>query len=58
VDRTTLTWTLVAFFGASLMFAAIRNATRDEGAGIGLGLQLLAGALLVGAIVLYVRRRR
>jgi hypothetical protein len=58
VDRTTLTWTLVVFFGASLMFAAIRNATRDEGAGIGLGLQLLAGALLVGAIVLYVRRRR
>jgi hypothetical protein len=57
VDRTTLMWTLVVFFGASLMFAAIRNATRDEGAGIGLGLQLLAGALLVGAIVVYVKRR-
>jgi hypothetical protein len=50
-------WTLVVFFGASLMFAAIRNATRDDGAGIGLGLQLLAGTLLVGAIVLYVKRR-
>jgi hypothetical protein len=50
-------WTLVVFFGASLMFAAIRNATSEEGAGVGLGLQLLAGALLVGAIALYVKRR-
>jgi hypothetical protein len=58
VDRTTLLWTLVVFFGASLMFAAIRDATRDESAGLGLGLQVLAGALLIGAIVLYLRRRR
>jgi hypothetical protein len=58
VDRNTVLWTLVVFFGASLMFAAIRDATRDEGAGLGLGLQVLAGALLIGAIVLYLRRRR
>ncbi len=51
-------WTLVLFFGASIMFAAIREATRDEGTGLSLALQLLAGLVLVGAIVLFVRRRR
>jgi hypothetical protein len=51
-------WTLVLFFGASIMFAAIREAARDEGTGLSLGLQLVAGLVLVGAIVLFVRRRR
>ena len=51
-------WTLVVFFGASIMFAAIGNATSDEGAGVRLVAQLGAGALLVGAIVLSLRHRR
>jgi MYXO-CTERM domain-containing protein len=51
-------WTLVLFFGASIMFAAIRSATEDEGTGVSLALQLVAGLVLVGAIVLFVRRRR
>jgi len=51
-------WTLVVFFGASILFAAIRNATSDEGTGLSLGLQLVAGLVLVGAIVIFVRRRR
>ena len=51
-------WTLVLFFGASLMFATIRDATRGEGIGIALAAQLAAGLLLVTAIVLYMRRRR
>jgi hypothetical protein len=50
-------WTLVIFFGASIMFAAIRNATRDESAGVQLALQLAAGALVVAVIVMIVRRR-
>ena len=58
VDRDTVLWTLVLFFGASIMFAAIRNATDDEGTGLSLGLQLAAGLVLVGAIVIFVRRRR
>jgi hypothetical protein len=57
VDRNTLLWTLVAFFGASILFAAIRNATSDEAAGVQLGAQLGAGLLVVGAIVLFMRRR-
>lgn len=47
----------MAFFGASIMFAAIRDATKDSGAGLQLAVQLGAGLLLVGAIVLYLRRR-
>jgi hypothetical protein len=58
VDRDTVLWTLVVFFGASIMFAAIRNATSDEGTGVSLGLQLAAGLVVVGAIVVFVRRRR
>jgi hypothetical protein len=58
VDRNTALWTLVVFFGATILFAALRNATRDEGAGVTLGVQVLAGLVVVGAIVLFVRRRR
>ncbi len=58
MNRDTVIWTLVLFFGASIMFGAIRNATEDEGAGVSLGLQLAAGLLLIGAVILFVRRRR
>jgi hypothetical protein len=58
VDKDTVLWTLVVFFGASVAFAAVRNATSDEGTGIALLAQLGVGALIVGAIVLIVRRRR
>ncbi|HYP48118.1 MAG TPA: hypothetical protein VEQ61_05725 [Thermoleophilaceae bacterium] len=58
MDRNALLWTLVLFFGASLMFATIRDATEDQSVGLSLGLQLLAGALLVGGLVLFVRRRK
>jgi hypothetical protein len=58
VDRDTVLWTLVVFFGASILFAAIRNATEDEGTGLSLGVQLAAGLLLVGAIIVFMRRRR
>ena len=50
-------WTLVVFFGASILFAAVRDAVRDEGTAVALLAQLGAGLLLVGAIVLFVRRR-
>jgi hypothetical protein len=57
VDRNTVLWTIVLFFGASIMFAAIRDATKDEGTGVALGAQLVAGLVLVGAIVAFMRRR-
>jgi hypothetical protein len=40
------------------MFAAIKNLTEDEGAGVELAAQVVAGLLLVGAIVVFVRRRQ
>jgi hypothetical protein len=40
------------------MFGAIGNATADEGAGVRLAAQLGAGVLLVGAILIFIRRRR
>ena len=58
VNRDTVLWTLVLFFGASIMFGVIRNATEDESTGLSLGLQLFAGLLLIGAVILFVRRRR
>jgi hypothetical protein len=50
-------WTLVVFFGASIMFAAIARATSDEPAGVQLAAQVAAGLIVVGAIVLFMRRR-
>jgi threonine/homoserine efflux transporter RhtA len=58
VDRNTVLWTLVVFFGASLLFSAIRNASDEDGLGVSLAAQLAAGLLLVVFIVLVVRRRR
>jgi hypothetical protein len=58
VDRNSLLWTLVVFFGASIMFAAIRNATEDESAGVQLLAQLGAGLVVVTGIVVFIRRRR
>jgi hypothetical protein len=58
VDRDTVLWTLVVFFGASILFAAVRNATSDEGAGVTLLAQVGVGLVIVAAIVAIVRRRR
>ncbi len=58
MNRDTVIWTLVLFFGASIMFGAIREVTKDEGTGLSLAAQLAAGLLLVGAIVVFVRRRQ
>ena len=58
MNQTTVLWTLVLFFGASVMFGAIRKATEDEGSGVALAAQAAAGLLLIGAIVVYMRRRR
>jgi hypothetical protein len=50
-------WTLVLFFGASLMFSTIRKASEGEGIGVTLAAQISAGVLLIVFIVLYMRSR-
>ncbi len=58
MDRNTVLWVLVVFFGASVMFGLIGNATEDESDAVRIGIQAGAGLLLIGAIVVYVRRQR
>ena len=53
MDRNTVLWTIVVFFGATVMFGAIANVTEDESAGVRIGLQAVAGLILVGVIVAY-----
>ena len=57
VQRSTVLWTLVVFFGASIVFRAIRIATEDESAGVTLVLALAALGLMVAAITYFVKRR-
>ena len=58
MDRNTLLWTIVVFFGATVVFGAIGNATEDESALVRIGLQALAGLLLIGVLVAVMRRQR
>ena len=58
VDRSTVAWTLVAFFGGSVAFAALNRLTADSSPAVAFGVQLAALAVVVGAIVLIVRRLR
>jgi hypothetical protein len=57
MDRNTLMWALVLFFGASIAFSAIRRATDDQSVAVTLGLEAVALAAIIGGVVLYVRRR-
>jgi uncharacterized membrane protein YhaH (DUF805 family) len=58
VNRNTFLWTLVLFFGASLLFGSLRRATEGERTALVVGVQVGALALLVAAVVVFVRRRR
>ena len=58
MDRSTVLWTLVVFFGASVLFGAISNVTEDESTGLRVGLQAVAGLALIGALIVIVRRTR
>ena len=56
MERNTVLWVIVVFFGASVMFGAIGRATEDEGTGVRLLLQGAAGLILIGALAAWVRR--
>ena len=58
MDRNTLLWTLVVFFGATVLFGAIGNLTEDESDVLRIGLQAFAGLLVIGLLVAYVRKQR
>jgi hypothetical protein len=58
VDRNSLLWVLVVFFGASVLFSSIGRELKDEGVALTLAVESAAGLVLIGVIVLIVRRRR
>lgn len=55
MDRNTVLWTLTVFFGATVAFGIIRNATEDQSAGVTIGLQAVAMLLIIGVVVAVVR---
>jgi hypothetical protein len=57
VNRQTLLWSLVVFFGAGLLFNAVNDATEGEAAGIRVLAQVVTLAIVVGVITLVVRLR-
>ncbi len=57
MDRRTFLWTITAFFGATVIFGLIRTTTEEAGAGVSIGLQLVALTLIVVAIVIVSRRQ-
>jgi hypothetical protein len=56
VNTNTVSWTIALFFGCSIAFAAIRKLTEDSGRGVTLLAQAGALVLIIGVIVLVVRR--
>ena len=57
MHRQTLMWTLVAFFGASLAFNAVKDVTADEPVWVTLAVEVVVLAAIVGLIVAIVRLR-
>jgi uncharacterized membrane protein YhaH (DUF805 family) len=56
VDRTTLLWGLVLFFGASILFGLLRRATEDSSTGVTVAVQVGALVILIAGIAVVVRR--
>ena len=57
VDRPKLVWTLVAFFGASVVFRAIQSLTADASTLTTVAAQGVALAVIIVVIFVVVRRR-
>ena len=58
MDRNTLLWTLVLFFGATILFGSLRRATEDSSTGVTVAVQVGALALVIAGIVIVVRALR
>jgi len=56
--NTAVLWTLVAFFAGTILFGALRRATEHSSAAVAVLVQVGALAVVIGVIVLVVRRLR
>jgi len=57
-NQRMLLWVLVLFFGGTVLFGSLRRATEDSSTGVIVGVQLAALVVVVGVLVLVVRRLR
>lgn len=57
MNRMTALWTIVLFFGASLLFGTLRRATEGESAGLTIGVQVGALAIVIAIVVIFYRQR-
>lgn len=57
MNATTIAWTITLFFGASIAFRAVRRLTEDESSVIAVAAQVGTLVLIVGVVVLVVRRQ-
>jgi hypothetical protein len=56
--NTSLLWTLVAFFAGTILFGALRRATDHSSTAVTVLVQLGALAVVIGIVLLVVRRLR
>ena len=56
-NRRTILWTLVAFFGAGLIFKLVGDATDGASVAVELAAQIAALVILLGLVTIFVRRR-
>ena len=56
--NTQVLWTIVAFFAGTLLFGGLRRATEDSSTAVVVLVQLGALAVVIGIVVLVVRRLR
>ena len=57
MDRNSVLWVLVVFFGGSVLFGGLRRLTEDESTGVTIAVQVGALVLVVVGLVIFVRRR-
>ena len=56
MERSTILWTIVAFFGAAIAFNGVQQLTEDQSTLVTILLELVVLALIVVFIILVVRR--
>ena len=55
MDRKIILWSLVLFFGCSILFGAIKSSTASEG--LALAIQAAVAAAIIAIIVLVWRKK-
>jgi hypothetical protein len=58
LNQNAVLWVLVAFFGGTVVFGGLRQATEDSPTGVVIAVQLGALALVIAVVVFLVRRLR